>query len=103
MTLSEKNTLIASARRARDAASRTKAAQTTAEAAAAATYATRESEAAAVFADGNSTDAAKDAATAAKLDAGADLESARLLLKVAVQDLESKEQQLAAAEALAVE
>lgn len=55
------------------------------------------------LADGNSTDAAKDAATAAKLDAGADLESARLLLKAAGQDLESKEQQLAAAEGLAVD
>lgn len=103
MTLSEKNTLIASARRARDAASRTKAAQITAEAAAAATYATRESEAAAVFADAGSSDAAKAAATTAKLDAGADLESVRLLLKVAGQDLESKEQQLAAAEGLAVD
>ena len=103
MTLSEKNTLVAAARRARDAATRTKAAQITAEAAAATTYATRESEAAAVFADGSATDAAKDAATTAKLDAGADLDSARLLLKVAVQDLEPKEQQLAAAEALAVE
>ena len=103
MNLSEKNTLIASARRARDAAGRTKAAQITAEAAAAATYATRESEAAAAFADSTSTDAAKNAATTAKLDAGADLESAKLLLKVATQDLESKEQQLAAAEALAVD
>ena len=103
MTLSQKNTLVAAARRARDAASRTKATQTTAEAAAVVAYATAEAAAAAAFADSNSTDAARDAATMAKLNAGADLESVRLLLKVAGQDLESKEQQLSAAEALAVD